>query len=356
VRILYVLRYFPTLTETFVYREIGGLLARGHQVEVAAIGARADGDLQDELPDVVVHRPPAAPIGPELIAGMQVRSRLRLKDRVRASWLGGVARGFDRIHVHFAGEAAEWAQIAAAVAGVPFSVTVHAADLWKPRAALAEVLQAADRVITVAEHNRAALRERYRVDATVVRCGVDPRRYPPASPASPGPMRVVSVARWIPKKGLDRLCEAVDALGAPVALRLVADAPARVASSRVTIGALPSGSVPEALASAHLFALPCRVADDGDRDGVPVAMMEAMAAGLPVLTTAIAGIPELVDDEVGWIVPPDDAAALRAALEAAAADPEGRARRGDAGRRRIAERGFTVDAQVDGLLAAWGRA
>ena len=75
-------------------------------------------------------------------------------------------------------------------------------------------------------------------------------------------------------------------------------------------------------------------------DGLPVALVEAMAAGLPVVTTAVSGIPELVDDEVGWLVPPDDLGALEAGVRMVLADPEGRARRGAAARARVAERGY----------------
>lgn len=77
-------------------------------------------------------------------------------------------------------------------------------------------------------------------------------------------------------------------------------------------------------------------------DGLPVVLVEAMAAGVPVVTTPISGIPELVDDEVGWVVPPEDPAALLAAVREALANPEERGRRGAAGRRRLLERGYTV--------------
>jgi glycosyltransferase involved in cell wall biosynthesis len=116
---------------------------------------------------------------------------------------------------------------------------------------------------------------------------------------------------------------------------------------------VPPSRIAQVLGEADLFALPCRVAEDGDRDGIPLAIMEAMAAGLPVLTTGVSGIPELVDAAVGWVVPPDDHLALVAALRDAAAQPEERRRRGARGRRRLVERGFTVRAQVDGLLRAW---
>jgi glycosyltransferase involved in cell wall biosynthesis len=82
-------------------------------------------------------------------------------------------------------------------------------------------------------------------------------------------------------------------------------------------------------------------------------MMEAMAVGLPVVTTRVSGIPELVDDAVGWLVPVDDEAALVDVLRSAAVDPDERVRRGTAARKRILEEGFTVSDQVSALCAAW---
>jgi len=366
--VLYVLRYFPTLTETFVYREIDAVAVRV-PVHAVAVGERADGALQDEPPEVVVSYPPrglrAVGLAPALRhlatpegrrAWRWLSRQQRPKDAARALWLADRARalGVTRLHAHFAGEAAEWALVTARLVGVPFGVTVHAADLFKPRPALGEVLRAADPVVAVAEHHRQAIAARYGVEATVVRCGVDPARFPVARPGDEGPLRLVSVARPVPKKGLDTLVAAVRAVPG-VRLRLVADAP-RWATDRVQIGALPPSEVPAALAAAHAFVLPCRVASDGDRDGVPVALLEAMAAGLPVITTKVAGIPEVVDEAVGWWVPPDDPEALAAVLREVAADPAERLRRGRAARERIGARGLTVEAQASGLLAAWGLA
>jgi glycosyltransferase involved in cell wall biosynthesis len=156
----------------------------------------------------------------------------------------------------------------------------------------------------------------------------------------------------VPKKGFDLLVDAMR--GRPGArLRLVSDPPPGAVGPDVEVGALPPSAIPGALRQAHLFALPCRVAPDGDRDGIPVVLMEAMAAGLPVIAGDVGGVRELVDDEVGWLIPPGDRAALDAALTEALADPAARARKGAAGRARVVARGFTVDQQVDGLLAAW---
>jgi glycosyltransferase involved in cell wall biosynthesis len=96
------------------------------------------------------------------------------------------------------------------------------------------------------------------------------------------------------------------------------------------------------------------MAPDGDMDGVPLVLMEAMATGRPVLTTPISGIPELVDEEVGWLTEPDNAAALALQLQEIVRAPDEIHSRGGAGPVRLRDRGFTLSAQVDGLQRAWG--
>jgi colanic acid/amylovoran biosynthesis glycosyltransferase len=325
VKLGYVLRYWPTRSETFVAREIAALRSLGHTVDVVSLGRRADAP--DPDPDAF-----AAPRHP------------------RRAWLLALAlrRGWDRVVVHFAGEAAAAVAPVARALGIPWSLTVHAADLFKPRADLPALLAAADPLVTVCEHHARFLRDRYGVAAHVVPVGVPldvPRADPGAEPAA-----VISVARDTAKKGLDDLVAACVAVGAP--LRLVSDAH-RLGRPGVVTGPLAPDLVPDALARAQLFALPCVVAPDGDRDGVPVAILEAMAAGLPVVTTAVSGLPELCDEETGWIVPAGDRAALAAALRHALADPGERVRRGLAGRARVA--GRTVAAQVAALVCAWNR-
>ena len=370
LRVLYLLRYYPTLTETFVYREIAGLTARGVVVTVGTLGGRSDGAMQDELPPVAVLRPPTTPaymplllqLAPVLAtaAGREVlawlRRQLRPKDALKALWLADRARNFHRVHVHFAGEAAAWALAARKLHGTPYTVTVHAVDLFKPSAVIAQLLEGAAEVFTISGYNQRLIQERYGTAARLIRCGVPPWPGPAAAPGAQ-PLVIVAVGRWVPKKGFDLLVRAVESVDRPVELRLVSDAPQSVASERVRcIGLLPPGELRRVLADAGLVALPCREAPDGDMDGVPVVLMEALSAGVPVLTTPVSGIPELVDPAVGWLVPPDDPDALVAALREIADSPDQRVQRGAAGPERLEGRGFTVARQVEGILEAWDAA
>lgn len=344
--ILYVLRYFPTLTETFVHQEIRGLAAAGVPVALAAFDPRDD--------------PGATPIGvpffPQPHRWGWLRAFVPMAFEwlrrpgwvpIRVLWLTTIVRRVRRVHVHFAGEAAEWTRLACARAGVPYSVTVHAVDMFKPRAGLREVLRDAAVVVTISEYNRKAILENYGIAAEIVRYGVRVEALGPPDPASP-PV-ILAVGRWVPKKGLDTLAAVAPRLNRAATVRFVSDAPALPGVD--VVGLRPHAEIPALLRGASLFVLPCRRAPDGDLDGLPVAIIEAMASGLPIITTAVSGIPELVDAEVGWIVPPDDEAALLDAIRDALDHPEEAARRGRAGRERVIARGFTHATSVASMRA-----
>jgi glycosyltransferase involved in cell wall biosynthesis len=339
--VLEVVRYYPALTETFVANEIAALRAAGRRVAVLSLGRREERVALPTPPDTWT-----APRWRSLPAWIRGRHHPRVrwlasvqgeKRAAFACWAAErvVAEGIGRVHAHFAGEAAEFAWTIAALARCRWSVTAHAVDLFKPRPSLGALLGAADAVVTVADHHREWIRRHHGVAAQLVRCGVAPAFFEVSRRDPTGPLAVVCVARRVPKKGIEALEHAV--AGDPRFQLEVVD------------GVAPS-EIPGILARSQLFALACRVAPDGDRDGVPVALLEAMAAGLPAIATAVAGIPEVLDDTAGWLVPPDDAGALRAALEAAL-EPAERLRRGAAARARA--RGWTLAEQARQLAAVF---
>jgi glycosyltransferase involved in cell wall biosynthesis len=261
----------------------------------------------------------------------------RSKQVLKALWAVDQLEPDERIHCHFAGEAAEWALLARRLRGTPYAVTVHAADLFKPRPSLAEVLDGADAVLTVSRHNREVIQQRYAVEARVVHCGVRASDWPRVT----GGEHVLCVARDVPKKGLDVLVDAAERAG--VSLLLAGPGTERLGG----LGAVDKATIRQLQARSRVFALACLEAPDGDRDGLPVAMMEAMCAGLPVVTTTLPGLEELVTDEVGWRVPPGDAGALAEALRGACADDE----KGPRAREHVLAH-FSLEAQVQGVLAA----
>jgi glycosyltransferase involved in cell wall biosynthesis len=179
-----------------------------------------------------------------------------------------------------------------------------------------------------------------------------------------GGENIVSVGRLVPKKGFDLLIRAFARLDRPhVRLRIAGDGPERAAlvalaeaegvADRVDfLGALPHAEALAMIRSGAIFALPCRTSSTGDRDGIPVVLMEAMAAGKPVIAGRLETIAELVQDGTsGLLVPPDDVSALTQALRRLVDDPAAGKAMGLAGRRHV-DAEFSDDINWDRLEAA----
>lgn len=295
-----------------------------------------------------------------------------VKEFLQAAELAArVARGGDvtHLHAHFAHGTTTVTWLAAILTGLPFSFTAHAKDIYReslnPAGLLARKLRAADFVVTCTGANAAHLRAL--APGAAVHLGyhglnADFAALLPGGPRTePTRPLVVSVGRLVPKKGFDVLLAAMAALrgrGVDVDLEIIgeegddADRVSRLIaelalSDRVVVRG-PQGQA-ELLATyrrSTLFALACRVDADGDRDGIPNVLTEAMAAGLPVVSTTVSGIPELVRDGVnGVLVPPDDPLALAGAIERLVADPAAR-------RRLAAAAADTVARDFDGDVLA----
>jgi glycosyltransferase involved in cell wall biosynthesis len=195
------------------------------------------------------------------------------------------------------------------------------------------------------------------------RFGVAPRQRLPHDGAN-GTIELLSVCRAVEKKGLDVLLQALALLPSHLDWRfthvgggellgpLRAQAESLGLAQRIDWrGALPQEQVLDLYRGSDLFVLPCRVAGDGDRDGLPNVLVEAQSQGLCCISTTVSGVPELIDDEVtGILVPPEDAQVLAGALERAIAAPDLRRQLGEAGERRVREQ-FDYHASVAQLVA-----
>lgn len=355
MRFVHVLLDYPVLSQTFVQDEVDALREAGHEVLVVAMEGGEGGDVRLPAwralsPEVVRrvlsllrHRPSAL--------GALVRGPLTVGYRLRLLAAAEEARrwGADVVHAHFAYRSADGAEVIGRALGTGHSVTVHAHDVFVANPDLERRLRAARLVVTVCEYNRERLPDVGR-PVHVVPCSTRVDDPPPREPTD-RPV-VLAVARLVPKKGLDVLVRAADLLAHDAEVVVVGDGPLRMdlqaaAGPRVRLtGALPREEVRRWLGRAAVFCVPFRVAPDGDRDSMPVVLKEAMAAGVPVVSTREVGVPECVDDGVtGLLVPPDDPVALAAALDELLADPERRAAMGEAGMAAAAER-FDLREQV----------
>ena len=363
---------FPARSETFVYNEALALRELGHDVRVEAHARPAATERAPAraLPiDYVEDYAPVEavrdlawlagrhPIGcaRDLIA----RRRWRADEEVfplRA--IAAAARRLaaaDHVHVHFAAGAALTAMRIAGLTAVPYSVTGHGYDVFQRPANLVEKLSRARLVVGpceyTASHLRSLLPEEAGNRVHVVIAGVDAEAFSRRRPY-PGGATVIAVGRLVEKKGLVHLVRAAAELrrrGAIERLAIIGEGPLRaeleemidelglraIAELAVAWGA---EAVREQLEGADVLAAPSVIAADGDRDAMPVAVKEALAIEVPVVTSDVAGLPELVRAEWGRLVPAADPPALAAAVgEVLALSPAERQSMGAAGRRFVLE-------------------
>lgn len=386
MRIAYVLARPPGLTETFIPAEIQAVRAAGATVEVFV--ANPGGGRHAELPRAAARllRHPTGLAADLRLLGLLSRAvgwpslaRGVLASTAAAALTDEIARFRpDILHAHFVNLPTSVALLVGRRLGRPVTATAHAADflLDADPTALRRRLARLRHLFVVSAATAEQLADRgvpmSRVAHRIVRAAVDPRLLdapsigPGRTTPPGGPTRIVTIARLIPKKGLDTAIDAVARLvhdGHAIRYDIYGDGPLRdrlrrraasagLADAVALHGAVPHRTAMAALAGADVAVLPCRPAPDGDLDGIPVFLMEAASLGVPVVTTAVSGIPELVGPHQGWLVPPHDPAALAAAIRAVAANPVVAQRRARALRARLRSE-FAPAVQADRLLAVW---
>jgi glycosyltransferase involved in cell wall biosynthesis len=277
----------------------------------------------------------------------------------------------DHVHVHFANRAAHTALFLKEISGTPFSVTAHGQDFMKDLGSddlLREICAAAEFVAAETDYSRDLLRQRCRASAAKIHRvynGVDLERFPePArTEVAPRQLRILSVGRLVAFKGFEDLidaCAELQARGVDFICEIIGDGPLRETlqakirldlSSRIhLLGSLSQKAVSERFQAADVFALASTTDARGATDVFPTVILEAMASARPVVSTRLAGIPELVvNGETGILISPGDTAALANALEQMLRNPDLRLRFGRAGRARI-EQHFQIENTVAPLL------
>jgi colanic acid/amylovoran biosynthesis glycosyltransferase len=382
--------YFVEALPTFVVREINGLRARGIEVSVLSV-LTPPRECQVVTPDADVlsgnDEMFAGPgkvmrsgafellVAPRRMCRAMSRAReLGMDHRklLRSAYFAQQARrlGVTQLHGTFATWPAEHAGLVSAMTGLPYSFSVHAYDLFLPNPGLAKKIHYASGIRAISRFNATMLRDQFPAAAArieVVRLGVESvHRIRPQITFSEReePFRLVSVGGLVPKKGFEIAVDAVERLleqGRRVHLTIVGDGPlrseleARIYATRFPeafrlTGALPNREVQHLLRNAHAAILACRKAADGDMDGIPVFLMEAMALGLPVISTRVSGIPELIENgRTGLLVEPDDVDAFTDAVEQLIEDSELRLQL-SRGAIELVRSEYNLDTQIDSFI------
>ena len=403
--VAFILKGYPRLSETFIAQEIRALEQTGLAISIIALRHPTDPHRHP------IHHEIKAPVSylPEYLwrhplrlwRGWRRARRMAGYRAARTVWLGDLRRDLSanrvrrfgqalvlaaeldpaigHLHAHFLHTPSSVTRYAALITGLPWSCSAHAKDIWtSPEWEKREKLASCNWAVTCAaasyDHLN-ALAPQGRVE--LVYHGLDFSRFPACPPMSGGeprdgsdsyhPVTILAVGRAVEKKGFDDLLAALAALPDNLHWRLIhigggARRQALADQARDTglddyidwRGAQPQDVVLAAYRDADLFVLPSRIASDGDRDGLPNVLMEAMSQGLCVITTRVSGIPELIDDsETGRLIDGGDRPALADILAELIVDPAQRQRLGRAGDGRV-RRDFAMDRGIERLAVKFG--
>jgi glycosyltransferase involved in cell wall biosynthesis/peptidoglycan/xylan/chitin deacetylase (PgdA/CDA1 family) len=396
LKIGYMMSRFPKVSETFVMNEILAVEARGVPVEIYPLMRERQRTMHPGVADWVRRAHFRSWWSPELLranAHFLLRKPatylgvawqvLRGNFGSRKMFLGALGTfpkavcfardmrrdGITHVHAHFATHPALGAYVIHRLTGLPYSFTAHGSDLHVDRRMLDVKVASSAFAVTISEFNKDIIvrecGEAMRGKVHVVRCGVNAEHFKPRSYArADGPFRLVCVASLETVKGHTFLIEACRLLaerGIDFRCDLIGDGPSRrdveaqVIASGLEghvhlLGPQPRPAVISYLREADVAVLASHPTKEGKREGIPVALMEAMASGLPVVSTQISGIPELVETGVsGLLVRSGDPVALADALERLYLDAPLRERMGRAGREKV-KREFDLDANAGQLL------
>ena len=384
---------FPRLSETFVLQELLELERRGLRLHLFALRRPPEVVQQEALTELRA----TVEYLPEVRVPYQ-RARVRLAHATllvqrRLGYVQGLADvlaspeysrslgvsaallahrivrlGSPPMYIHFAHKPATIGRFASLLAGVPYALSAHAKDIWlTPEEELARKVRDARVVLTCTEQGRAQLASLAggRTPVHLAYHGVELSGHVRSVPAD-GPLRILAVGRLVEKKGHETLLLAAAQLrdrGLGFTIRLAGEGPEWPRLQRLVhelqlgdhvlfLGPLSESEVRAEYERADIFALPCRKLANGDQDGLPNVILEAMAHGLPVVSTRLDGIVEaIVDGESGLLADQDDPAGLAECLTSLVQDAALRDRVGEAARSRVAAR-FERSANLPDVIEA----
>ncbi|HET9376547.1 MAG TPA: glycosyltransferase family 4 protein [Chthoniobacterales bacterium] len=383
-KLAYLFERFPAFTKTFCAREVAELYRQNYRVPVFSIRRPNDErPVNIPLDEVAIHYLPDSNSPffkiPTRWAARRFadhwQKEVDSRDKHRffeAIYLGNRLKkaGTKHLHVHFAGMAARTAWWIKKLFGISYSFTGHANDIFveKPdqRVPLKSLVAEARFVVSVSDYGVQYLKSRFPFAANKiyrVYNGVDLAQFIPAEPTARS-AHIISVGRLIPKKGYAELVEACSLLnqqeldfrctiigGGPEHLPLRQLITARGLDQKIElVGPKSQIEIVQSLAQSQVFVFPAQRDETGDQDNLPTVLIEAMASGLPVVSSGLAGIPEIIVDQInGILVPPETPEALASAIRSLLLDPKKRERLGASGLRTVREK-FNLVATVQELI------
>lgn len=391
LRIGYVLKMYPRLSETFIVNEILAHEAAGLEIKIFSLRPPTEGRFHASLARVrahVTYLHAGTPKSEDLWTAIGAAARdlpggWHALDAARGEGVREVYqaillslkardRGITHLHAHFGTVATTVARLASRLGDVPYSFTAHAKDIYHSSVRpddLRRKLRDAAAAITVSDYNLRHLRETYGSDAARVQRvynGLDLQQFTYSAPTKRR-ARIVAVGRLVEKKGFADLIDASSLLadrGHDFRCDIIGDGPLKenlrsriqqrgLAEKVILRGARNHEEVIQRIGKAAVLAAPCVVATDGDRDGLPTVLVEAMAVGTPCVATDVTGIPEVVQHgKTGLLVPQQDPSALAGGLERIIGDSTLRVRLADEARRLI-EAEFDIHRNTKQLRAVF---
>lgn len=355
-RIAYVVKVYPRFSETFIVTEILAREAQGESLNIYALRPTTDARFHPELARVQapvswIPRYPKSRLLWERIAqatsnSVIAENFMRIMPQLRTLPGDEVGQAMDlaekfiddqitHIHAHFASLSGRIAWIASQLTGIGFSVTTHAKDLYHQDVDpvwLKRICSDADNVIAISQYNEAFLKEFLQdtgANITLQYNALELDRFPfsPETHADNGVLKVAAVGRLVEKKGFHHLIEAVRGLdNIKVKIAGTGEWEEQLRTQAVDtpvefIGPQTQAQIRELLCWADVFVAPCIPGEDGNIDGLPTVVLEAMAVGTPVIATSVTGLPEVVrNGETGILLAPGDVEGLRHALNVEARD------------------------------------
>jgi len=396
MKIAYILDLFPVFSETFIVREILELKRQGFEVLVLAredTGGRSFSEVVHDESKKLMRKVRYFPSLQNRLSEVQLavyhlyfllqnpirylktfwfsfncgERTFKLFQRSVLYAMNLKRTGVRHIHAHFALDASKLAMLTSMLTGIPYSFTAHAHDIFIPKLSdlMVEKFNRAKFAACISEYNKKYILENYPKVAPenirIIHCGIDIATLTPGTKQAHKNFTILAVGRLVEQKGFKYLLQVCEQLKRRQGLNFVCNIIGEGKDRQILeeliskcgltevvrlLGAREQSDVIKAMKSADLFVLPCVVDKNGSIDGIPVVLMEAMAMGIPVISTRLSGIPELIKDGAGILVEPEDVNGLETAMETILGLPdeerEAMGRRG----RAIVEQDFNLKTEA----------